>query len=75
MRKTSTLIATAATGLALTLAAATPASAGIISCLLFGVCGGTTPRTPEIDPTLLRGTLTLVVGGVLVLADRRRRRG
>ena len=29
---------------------------------------------PEIDPGMMRGTLTVLVGGVLVLLDRRRRR-
>jgi hypothetical protein len=30
--------------------------------------------TPEIDPGALRGALTLLAGGVLVLTDRRRGR-
>jgi hypothetical protein len=29
---------------------------------------------PEIDPGMMSGTLTVLVGGVLVLLDRRRRR-
>ena len=33
----------------------------------------TTP-VPEIDPGMMRGTLTVLVGGVLVLLARRRRR-
>ena len=35
--------------------------------------GGPSP-SPEIDPNLLRGTLTLLAGGVLMLAGRVRRR-
>ena len=30
--------------------------------------------TPEVDPGALRGALTLIAGGLLVLSDRRRRR-
>jgi hypothetical protein len=30
--------------------------------------------TPEIDPGMMRGTLTVLVGGMLVLLERRRRR-
>jgi len=29
---------------------------------------------PEIDPGMMRGTLVVLVGGVLLLLDRRRRR-
>lgn len=31
-------------------------------------------RVPEIDPGMMRGTLTMLVGGILVLRERRRRR-
>ena len=67
-----------ATALALTLVLASPAMA-----TGSGICrwiprlctyGGSVPRTPEIDPSLARGTLTILLGGVLVLAERRRRR-
>jgi len=34
---------------------------------------GSTP-VPEIDPGMMRGTLAVLVGGALVLLDRRRRR-
>jgi len=37
------------------------------------VDGRPTP-TPEIDPGMMRGTLTVLVGGMLVLLARRRRR-
>jgi hypothetical protein len=30
--------------------------------------------TPEIDPGMMGGTLTVLVGGILVLLERRRRR-
>lgn len=30
-------------------------------------------NTPEVDPGALRGALTLLVGGVLALGDRKRR--
>jgi hypothetical protein len=71
-----------AAALALTLALASPAMAtGSNICKFkifqrFTFCGGggTIPRTPEIDPSLARGTLTILLGGVLVLAERRRRR-
>jgi hypothetical protein len=29
--------------------------------------------TPEIDPGMMRGTLTVLVGGMVILLDRRRR--
>lgn len=31
------------------------------------------PPAPEIDPNLLRGTIAVLAGGVLMLAGRRRR--
>jgi hypothetical protein len=31
-------------------------------------------QTPEIDPSLMAGALTLLTGGVLMLTERKRRR-
>lgn len=54
--------------LAATMAA--PASAGVLPCFLTNLgCD----RAPEIDPTLLRGALTVLVGGGLMLAERFRK--
>jgi hypothetical protein len=61
-----------AVAFALTMALASPAMAtGSNICRWFPrLCGVTVPRTPEIDPSLARGTLTILLGG----AERRRRR-
>ncbi len=64
----------ALTALVSTIALAAPASAGLL-CTYLGLCGGLTPTrsTPELDPSLLVGTVTVLVGGFLMLAERRRR--
>jgi hypothetical protein len=70
---------TMAATLALALSAA-PAwashSGGGLCRILPILCkvGGTPPRAPEIDPSVARGTLAVLAGGVLMLAERRRRR-
>jgi len=75
MKTTHLLIGRITAALALTALLATPAAATTSGlCRLLPVlCKVTPPKTPEIDPGLARGTLTLLVGGVLMLAERRRR--
>ena len=57
------------------LAVAAPAWAGLLDGLggIIGGGGGGTGSTPEIDPSLLGGTVTVLVGGLLMLAEKRRR--
>jgi hypothetical protein len=66
-----------ATGIILTLSAA-PASAGLIGDIIGGILpggGGSGPTpTPEISPESARGAWALLVGGMLMLGDRLRRR-
>jgi hypothetical protein len=63
-----------ATAIVTMLVMAAPASADL--CSLIGIgCpptggGGT---TPELDPNLIGGTVTVLVGGLLMLVERRRR--
>jgi hypothetical protein len=70
MRKLATLTVSATLALA---TLAQPAHAGFSFCSIYPpAC--TTPRAPEIDPTALRSALVVLAGGVLMLAERRRRR-
>jgi hypothetical protein len=73
MRMNSKLI-NAATAVVAMLMMAAPASA-LDLCGLIGIgCPPSGTRsTPELDPSLLGGTLTVLVGGLLMLAERRRR--
>lgn len=63
-------------GTALTVIVATPADASLCKLLPIlcdrpvGGGGGGNP-VPEIDPRLLGGALTIVAGGIALLADRR----
>ncbi|HUK61700.1 MAG TPA: hypothetical protein VLV15_00160 [Dongiaceae bacterium] len=50
---------------------ASPSYAGIF-CFLTRC--DTVPHAPEIDPTMLSGAITVLVGGGLMLAERFRRR-
>ena len=77
MRKLANLALTTTVALALVTALATPAAAGSSNiCKWFPrLCttGTTTPSAPEIDPSVARSAITILVGGVLMLAGRRRR--
>jgi hypothetical protein len=71
------LIGMGTLALAVTVLVSPPAQAtSSVNCReLPFLCKGQQPRSaPEIDPGLLRGTLTVLSGGVLMLAERRRRR-
>lgn len=61
-----------ATAIVTMLVMAAPASADLCSLLGIG-CPGGGGSTPELDPSLLGGTLTVLVGGFLMLVERRRR--
>ena len=78
MRKLANLMLTTTLALALVTALASPAAAGGSHiCRIFPIlCNGSTPppRAPEIDPSVARGAVTVLVGGALMLAGRRRRR-
>ncbi len=76
MIRTRTVISSMSATLALATVLASPASAAVVNpvCKLLPIlCSSGPPKTPEIDPGMARGTLTLLIGGVLMLAERRRR--
>jgi hypothetical protein len=72
MRTLGTLVRMAPVALALIMVVHPPASAGLCGFGPFPPCGGT--PAPEIDPSLLRGAIAMLTGGVLMLAGRRRSR-
>jgi len=75
MRKTTKLMTRTMLALAMAAALATPAHAGFnFFCSFTNLCDYTPPRTaPEIDPGVISGAVTVLAGGVLMLARRRRR--
>ena len=75
------LLAATLTAAAFSLSLATPAAAAQsgICRILPRLCepprpGPPRPQTPEIDPGVLRGVLTVLIGSALVRAERRRGR-
>ncbi len=80
MRRYARPLVTLLGAAALTAVLAAPAAAATSRvCRVFPwLCNVRPPTrpvgTPEIDPGMLRGTLTVLVGGMLILLDRRRGR-
>ena len=72
MRTLGTLVRTIPLALALTLTMHTPASAKLCGFFPFPDCG--TTGAPEIDPSLLRGAVAVLAGGMVMIAGRRRSR-
>ena len=72
MRLNSKLISISTAAVTMLVMAA-PASADLCSLLGIGCAPSGSGSTPELDPSLLGGTLTVLVGGLLMLAERRRR--
>ena len=70
MRTLGMLVRMAPVALALVMAVHSPASASLCGFFPFPDCHPT--GAPEIDPSLLRGAVAVLAGGMVMLAGRRR---